>query len=335
MISAFRVEDYLDQCLNSVLPAMAVGDELILVMRNKSDPSYGIARRHAERCDAVQVVLQDGTGLSNARNCGLDLASGDYVLFLDGDDFVRSGALSQVLRSLRGGRCSADVVMTDFLIFQAESGRCQVVQQVGPRSFSGLQGLARAVRRRRSFWNVWRYLFRTAFLKTNHLRFQEHTHGEDVDFMARVFLCEPEILFTGPPFYCYRRDRAGSLMNTCSLARVEETERILRHTAILLQQSGRLWASPLVACVQWEYILNLALIQELPASLRQDGRRAFHCYRQVLLPPESMTLGILAAGINLFGLDVVSRLMIQMKRWKHKVQGRNTEQGGRRRECQE
>ena len=329
VISAFHVESYLSQCLDSVLPAMSAQDELILAMDASDTLGYEIARRYSAQYANIRVIFQNKHGLANARNCALEAASGDYILFLDGDDFVHGNALADLLCQVRDGARAADVIMTDFFIFHDDTGPFRFVQQVGRRTFCGLERLPQVVRKRRSFWNVWRYVFRKSFLRQNQLSFQENTHGEDVDFLAQVFLCEPLILFSNTPFYCYRVGRAGSLMNSCSLGRVTDMERILRNTACLLRGSDRPWTAALVKCVQWEYIFNLALIEELPSKWQPEGRRVFQRYRKVLCPPESTAIKIVAFGIQIFGIQAVSKLMFFMKCLKHKAEGRKTPSGGR------
>ena len=80
IVPVYNVAPYLAICLNSLLPALAPGDELLLVQGASTDKSKEISLHYKAEYTQVMVLEQNGTGLSNARNCGLQAATGDLSL---------------------------------------------------------------------------------------------------------------------------------------------------------------------------------------------------------------------------------------------------------------
>ena len=130
IVPVYNVAPYLAICLNSLLPALAPGDELLLVQGASTDKSKEISLHYKAEHTQVMVLEQNGTGLSNARNCGLQAATGDYVLFIDSDDFVETGTLSQLLSSIRKNGTSVDVWMTDYYKHFEANETDQLVEQM-------------------------------------------------------------------------------------------------------------------------------------------------------------------------------------------------------------
>lgn len=87
IIPCYKVEQYLRQCVDSVLAQTFEDYEVILVDDGSPDGSPAICDEYGEKSDKVKVIHKSNGGLSDARNAGLDVAQGDYVMFLDSDDW--------------------------------------------------------------------------------------------------------------------------------------------------------------------------------------------------------------------------------------------------------
>ena len=271
IVPVYNVEHYLPACLNSILPVLENEDELFLIQGKSTDQSRRISLHYQSSYPQIQVLDQNGRGLSNARNCGLHAASGDLILFIDSDDFVETATLQTLLKQLRELERLPDVVMTDFFRCYETIGIKQRMDQIGQRSMKGLDALPAILKGHTCFWNVWRNLYRRDFLVEKQLLFRENTYAEDVDYMTRVFLAKPELWMVDAPFYCYRIGRGGSLMNETSLTRIKQTEEILEESIQRLREVHAIWSQAILSGFQFEYILNLALIQELLANLAVYG----------------------------------------------------------------
>ena len=86
IVPIYNVEDYLGECLESIASQSFSDFEALCVIDGSEDGSLGIAQRMAERDGRFVVLTKENGGLSSARNFGIDHASGDIVVFVDGDD---------------------------------------------------------------------------------------------------------------------------------------------------------------------------------------------------------------------------------------------------------
>ena len=110
VVPAYNVADFLDECLRSVLGEADGGVELVCVDDGSTDATWEIASAFAEgRGVIVKAVRQENAGAGAARNAGLAVATGDWIMFLDGDDVLAKGWLSLV-RSMASRHPSAEML---------------------------------------------------------------------------------------------------------------------------------------------------------------------------------------------------------------------------------
>ncbi len=100
IIPVYKVEAYLDDCLRSVVEQTHQNLEIILVDDGSPDNCPAICDAWASKDSRIRVIHKENGGLSDARNAGLDMASGDYVAFVDSDDWVKPNFLKTLLSAL-------------------------------------------------------------------------------------------------------------------------------------------------------------------------------------------------------------------------------------------
>lgn len=114
IIPVFNVEDYLGECLDSILNQSVREIEVICVNDGSMDSSLELVKKYAGTDERITVVDQINAGQSAARNVGISLARGDYLYFMDSDDYLVPGAFERLLTTAREQN-------TDILYFGAES----------------------------------------------------------------------------------------------------------------------------------------------------------------------------------------------------------------------
>lgn len=87
IIPVYNVEKYIEECLISVLNQTMKEIEIICINDGSTDNSLKILNNYKNKNENIRIVNQENSGLSNARNVGLSLAKGEYIFFLDSDDF--------------------------------------------------------------------------------------------------------------------------------------------------------------------------------------------------------------------------------------------------------
>ena len=112
IVPVYRVEQYLHKCLDSLVNQTYRDLEIILVDDGSPDTCGAICDAYAARDGRIRVIHQENRGLSGARNTGLDHARGEFVAFVDSDDYLEQDMYAQLMAAAVGE--SADIVIGDF-----------------------------------------------------------------------------------------------------------------------------------------------------------------------------------------------------------------------------
>ena len=100
IVPVYNVQDYLKQCLDSLCQQSDPFDEVILVNDGSTDESQKICEKYCDRYNNFNLVNQSNQGLSSARNSGMKAAEGDYIVFIDSDDYVSLDKVSVIRKKL-------------------------------------------------------------------------------------------------------------------------------------------------------------------------------------------------------------------------------------------
>lgn len=120
IIPVFKVEDYLDECVTSVVSQTHKNLEIILVDDGSPDNAPQMCDAWAEKDSRIRVIHKANGGLSDARNAGLEIASGDYIAFVDSDDYIQTDMLEKLLAALM--RTNSDIAACGIQNFGASQG---------------------------------------------------------------------------------------------------------------------------------------------------------------------------------------------------------------------
>lgn len=112
IVPVYNAEAYLERCVNSVLTQEYKNFELLLVDDGSRDESHAICDRYAVRDERVKVIHKENSGVSDSRNQALDRAEGEYLQFLDADDWLTPDATKLFVQSIQNSGC--DMVIADF-----------------------------------------------------------------------------------------------------------------------------------------------------------------------------------------------------------------------------
>lgn len=118
IVPVYNVKPYLPRCLNSILKQTYAHFEVILVNDGSTDGSGLICDEYALKDARIRVIHQENVGVSAARNRAIDVAQGEYISFIDSDDFIDEGYLELLYNGAQ--RTGADVIVTNFTSFNEE-----------------------------------------------------------------------------------------------------------------------------------------------------------------------------------------------------------------------
>ena len=115
IIPVYNVEKYLEECLNSISKIKDVNYEILIVNDGSPDNSQKIIEKFCENNNRAKFFIKDNGGLSSARNYGLERAKGEYVWFVDSDDFINSNEFQKFYKGLEK---DLEILIGNFQIFK-------------------------------------------------------------------------------------------------------------------------------------------------------------------------------------------------------------------------
>ena len=214
VIPAYNVEAYIDECLGSVATQSFKDWEAIVVDDGSTDGSASRAEAWTRKDNRFRIVRQVNQGLSAARNAGMELARGEYLLFLDGDDWLEKDALEVLGTEIEG----EDVICFGGRRFFEDEKRFEEADTMIASNYSrGWDYYQEDALKswRFAFVSVVKRAYRRAFLEENSLRFKEGIFHEDNLFTPIVLYHAGHVKVLDRNLYNYRA-RKGSIMTSPS-----------------------------------------------------------------------------------------------------------------------
>lgn len=211
IVPVYNVAEFLPQCLDSLVGQTYEDIEILAIDDGSTDESGRILDEYAARDSRVRAVHIANGGVSNARNVGLDMARGDFVGFVDSDDWVDTDMYAQLAAAMTG---DVDVVCGEYVRERATGPECDLILVNEPHIYNRAAAVVEifsSLNSKRTAWAVWDKLFRKE-LVTN-IRFDRTIlHGEDMLFFYEAMRgCRQFALL---PLYGYHyRMRESSMLH--------------------------------------------------------------------------------------------------------------------------
>lgn len=214
IVPVYNVEKYLAHCIDSIISQTYNDWELLLIDDGSADASGAICDEYSKKDDRISVFHQKNSGVSAARNVGLDHMKGDYLIFLDSDDWIEPDMLAKLYQAMV--QYSSDIVACDsYLIKIQENNQFERKQSFkwGALKDNLLvdhdEAFFRVLFQSATLWNK---LFRREFV--SHERFNiEMSYGEDTDFLVRVMNHGSRTVLIPYAGYNYVINRPGNVQS--------------------------------------------------------------------------------------------------------------------------
>lgn len=229
VVPVYNVEKYLNECLDSIFDPAVDEDEyeVIAVDDGSTDSSPEILKTYTHHKN-FRIITQENGGLSDARNTGIEAATGKYIYFVDSDDFLLPRAVPVLLDLARESDC--DIIDFDYRMTDDKGNALpEIKSQMNrtPNAGRGKDLLVEWYKREVFFEVVWIRLYNRHFIINNALLFIRGIINEDVDWQFRCFFLAETVVYHPVVIYNYRR-RVGSLsLGTDNLARLHNALKIL------------------------------------------------------------------------------------------------------------
>lgn len=208
IIPVYNVEKYLKKCIESVLIQKIDKSEIILVDDGSTDKSGIICDEYSKKYDNVNVIHKKNGGLSSARNAGIKEAKGEYLMFVDSDDFINENEkINDLLPYLK-----YDVIQYKMIYFYNKKQKYMYLKDMNTYEVeSYMEKLEKKVYDGSLSISACDKIIKKNLVKENNIYFEEGLLSEDIDWSLRLYLKANSLIVTNKNIYVYRQQREGSI----------------------------------------------------------------------------------------------------------------------------
>ncbi|WOD43361.1 glycosyltransferase family 2 protein [Hwangdonia lutea] len=257
VIPVYNVAPYLKKCVVSCFNQNIPEDlyEVILVNDGSTDNSLEISEKLKTTYPKIKLISQKNKGLSGARNTGLKHAVGEFVWFVDSDDWIKDNCLDNILKKLNA---NIDILWLGHDVwYHGKAVKSYVPEQTS----DAITGEALFSNHLNNLFYIWKFIYNRNFLNSNALLFLEGILYEDLEFTPRA-LIKASKCYTMPDVYYHYLVREGSIANNIKSKNIEHRFYILNKLIDLLntKEISSSYASTLskVIAHTTEQTINLA-----------------------------------------------------------------------------
>lgn len=284
IVPVYNCEKYISNCINSILEQSFKDFELILVDDGSSDRSFEICESFAKKDNRVRAIHQPNSGVSRARNRGMDEAKGEYIGFVDGDDCVDKEMYERLYKNLAYN--NADISICGIVnYFVKKDGTTEKVRQSqvdGFWIFSGEQALKEALQSRLYSVNPVNKLFKRELF--DKLRYPEGKISEDAFLIPVVISKAGKVVCDSKPMYYYLRRENSITTSNFSDRDWDVVEAYKNHLNMVSEKFPNLkkvakfrylWA--------YTYVIDKIMLSENSENYLKDFKKAFDFIKKNIL----------------------------------------------------
>ena len=203
IIPVYNVEPYLEECVVSVLTQTFTDFEVILINDGSTDESGRMCDKFAASDLRVRIVHQSNRGLSAARNVGISLAAGEYVIFLDSDDFWHDEKILEILFA-KLQETHAQVLSFNYVKVEGSSESAPYFRDSAAMSGTSEDSFRYQIEHDLWIACAWNKVIQKKLFDNGALRFVEGVTAEDIDWCVRLALAADKFDYISNVLVCYR-----------------------------------------------------------------------------------------------------------------------------------
>ena len=207
IIPVYNAEKYLERCINSVINQTLKDIEVILINDGSKDNSQHIIDKYKKKYeDIIKTKTITNSGAANARNVGLELAEGEYIGFIDSDDYVERNMFEKLYNKAK--KEESDIVVSGYFIEQEE--------KIKSYQLGSLEHYNKSIKENPNIFvygvpYLWNKIFRRELITKNNIKFNKFRIFEDLEFVYKLFLEANKISKVDEPLYYYIKENESSL----------------------------------------------------------------------------------------------------------------------------
>lgn len=268
LIPVYNAEEYLEDCIKSILSQKLNDYEIILVNDSSTDDSLKVMNKYKKSKNLFVYDLKNTSkGPSEARNYAISKASGDYFIFVDADDYLEENFVNSLLEELEPG---LEMLKYDYTILTKNNKK--VISNLISSTTKGEEVLPLLIERKVSFDATCMYLFNTKFVKKNKFKFAEGRFYEDFGLIPFIILKCKKFKSVNLNGYVYRMSEDSIVRDSNYQSIKAKAYDVLYHYDFLFTEVSKLNINKKTKRIFFSYIANAVLlkVEVLNASDKKD-----------------------------------------------------------------
>ncbi len=313
IVPVYKVEAYLNDCVQSLISQTFQDFEIILVDDGSPDKCPEICDELAESDRRIRVVHKANGGLSDARNTGLSVAKGDYVIFVDSDDFwMCESSLESLVKEVENHPGIDMLQFNCSYFFQGSKYRRWKPYSSRILDESDKERIICLLVASGVFpMSAWMKMIRKDFLISNNIFFKKGILCEDIPWFIELLEKAGTIRFVNEYIYAYRQNVVGSITNTFSLRTFDDLFSIVKNiTAEIpcfdMRDETR---KSLYSFMAYEFCILMSNINKLPVELQVKKREELLKYRWLLQYKANPKVRLVSNLSRILGIRMTERLL--------------------------
>lgn len=275
IIPIYKTEKYVRQCVDSVLIQDFRDFELILVDNESPDSCPEICENYAQSDNRVRVIHKKHGSAASARNVGMKAAQGEYLCFLDSDDWwINDKVLSKIYEKISDGK--SDIVELYYTFYYQNSGK-----YFSPTNFdfTGFEQMDNAERLNFLIKNdslnpsAWGMCISREFIVKNQGYFKEDLITEDIEWCIRLYSACPRVNALPEAIYVYRKNREGSITSNMKFKNIDDLCCIVENAPNLLCDENNPVHTAMMNYVTYQSLIAAGLICRKNTLITKEERR--------------------------------------------------------------
>lgn len=251
ILPVFNVEEYLKKCLESILNQTYTNIEIIIINDGSTDRSYEICKKYASIDDRVVLLNKKNEGLALARKDGFEKSTGDYILFVDSDDYINKDFIEHAINILKNK--SIDIILPQ-IIYKYSINEERFITKLNENKIYHIDEVLKMLIINKDLKDfVWGKIFKRELIESKY--FGESRIFEDIDFTHRVILNAKLIQFQPKCEYYYLQREGSLLSNKFDRSKtylITATEKMLKNILSSYPQ--------MVAEAEYRYIMAILML---------------------------------------------------------------------------
>lgn len=238
IVPIYNVEKYLSECLNSILFQEFTGTyEIICINDGSTDNSFKILKSFEKENNKIKIINCKNNGLSAARNIGILNSVGEYLLFLDSDDYLKCKEAFEIMY-LEIKKNDLDFISFNFEYDFENKSKNYIMKRnkvIKNKIMNGRKLYELEIMTKSFTPIVWNKLYKREVLMSNNLLFYEGIIHEDSEFTPKIYFLSKKVKFLDIPLIMYRQ-REGSITNNKNIKKINDYF-IIANNLILFNQN--------------------------------------------------------------------------------------------------